>query len=113
MDIDGTIESTEEKSEYVNGPIKIIHLYTLELDHKIVLVSPSPYFPKNMKGESIYPIIADFGSGEMRYANLLKAKDVYPQRDNLYLYVSNNGDYKEAQKAGFIYIDAQMFANAY
>src|SRR3972149_4100712 len=113
FDIDGVLETNDEKSEYVRGPVSPFQLHVLQLNHKVVMVSPSPYYFKNIKGESRYPIIADYGSNEMRHQNLLKAKEKYPQRDKLYLYVSDNGDYAEAKKAGFIYIDALMFANGY
>ena len=114
FDVDGTLECKEENSQYISGPVKLNHLLWLSTDfhNVIVMVSPSPYAPKEDIKE-IFIRESQYGSNTMRHRNLLKAKEKYPQKDNLYLYVSDNGDYAEAKKAGFIYIDALMFANGY
>lgn len=118
LDNDGTIECKDESSEYVNGPIPIAVLEILNKWHTVVIVSPSPYYPKKPNREPLFPICAQYGSDTMRHVNLMGALNYFRSTHNgldpsLCLYVSNNGDYKEAEKAGFIYIDAKMFANAY
>jgi hypothetical protein len=117
FDIDDTIGSKEESSEYVNGPIPVPVLLELAKSCVIVMVSPSPYYPKDAEGKSIFPRCCEYGSDTMRHVNLEAARQYYVNnlgmRPQLKLYVSNNGDYKEAEKAGFIYIDAVMFDNGF
>ena len=117
FDMDGTIECIEDKSEYISGPVKISTLCTLANYCEVFIVSPSPYFPKHDDGTPMFHISADYGSDTMRHVNLLRALGVFieahKKSPSIKLYVSNNGDWKEAQKAGFIYVDAQMFANGF
>ncbi len=109
FDIDGTLECKEDDSEYINGPVKLTTLDHLAKKHRIVIVSPSPYYPKDDNGRSLYPIFSKYESNTYRHLNLLEAKESFPV-DGLNIYVSNNGDYKEAEKAGFIFIDEKVFA---
>lgn len=117
LDIDGTIESQNEKSEYVNGPIKIADLFLLEDAHFICLVSPSPFYPRLEDNITpMFPIFAKWGSDTMRWKNLIDAEKHWKESQfgddlQLKLYVSNNKDYNEAKKAGFAYIEADQFAN--
>lgn len=117
FDTDGTIECAEENSEYISGPIKISTLCTLQNYCEVIIVSPSPYYPKYDDGESMFLLENEYGSDTMRHMNLLKALNrfikAHKKSPAIKLYVSNNGDYKEAQKAGFIYVDALMFAKGF
>lgn len=112
FDVDGTLECKEEKSEYINGPVKISTLVRLSIYNKIVIVSPSPYYPKHSDGVSLFPIFAEYESNTYRHKNLLDAEKSFPV-DGLKIYVSDNGDHKEADKAGFIFITEKEFAKKY
>lgn len=112
FDIDGTLECKEDDSEYINGPVKLSTLDRLAIHNKIVIVSPSPYYPKHSDGKPLYPIFAEYESDTYRHKNLLEAKSSFPV-DGSYIYVSNNGDHKEAEKAEFIFITEKEFAEKF
>jgi hypothetical protein len=112
FDTDGTLECKEENSQYINGPVKLSTLERLSKDYQIVIVSPSPYYPKYDDGKSIYPIFAEYGSNTMRHKNLSDALKAFPT-DGVKIYVSNNGDREEANKADFIFIDEVSFAETH
>lgn len=116
FDIDGVFKQKEELSQYVNGPIDPEWVKDLNSNGDLItLVSPSPFYPKDDKGFPLWPVFAEFESNDYRHRNLLNSIEYCKQFFNpiLKLYVSDNGDYKEAQKAGFVYVDSQMFANAW
>lgn len=117
FDVDGTIESIEANSEYVSGPVELKTLVKLQNHNVICVVSPSPYFPKGPMGLPLFPVFAEWGSDTYRHQNLLDAlkwyNDIFQDDPPLKLYVSNNGDYIEAEKAGFIYVDADTFARSF
>jgi hypothetical protein len=52
-----------------------------------------------------------------RHKNLLDSLSNYVKTHKkfppLKLYISNDQDWLEAKKAGFVYVDAQMFANGF
>lgn len=112
FDIDGTLECKEEDSQYINGPVKLRTLERLSKDYQIAMVSPSPYYPKHSDGSNLYPVFAQYGSDTMRHKNLLDALKAFPTY-GVKLYVSNNGDKKEADKADFVFIDEVNFAEDY
>jgi len=116
FDTDGTLKTPEmeNEGEYVKGVIdQSILEYLWNNKIAISIVSESPFYPKTEKGEPRFHVHC----GKSRAENLIDATNCYIEyigkEPNLKLYVSDNGDYKEAEKAGFIYIDAKMFANGF
>ena len=110
FDTDGVFYN--EKEPHVSGPVKVKDLIPLYLNSDIYIVSESPYYPKDDEGNPIFHIQNDKPE---RYLNLkasvtefIKWKGGPP---SMKLYISDNGDWREAEKAGFIYVDAKMFAN--
>ena len=104
LDVDGTIETGQP-----NGPVTIKKLEDLEAEGCIiVIVSPSPNIPRRKNGVWRFPIFAD----KSRAENLQDAV-AYLHKQGLdpifKIYVSDNGDWHEAEKAKFIYCDAKMF----
>ena len=105
LDTDGVLESGNPK-----GPIEIRRLEKLESGGAIIiLVSPSPNYPK---GRNNLPLFTQIATNTRRENLEDAAKWVqgYGMDPILRLYVSDNGDWREAEDAGFIYIDSKMFA---
>ena len=80
-----------------------------DVDNTImVVVSESPYYPKTPVGDPMFPVI---NQGANREVNLRKAAE-FAKNPDLKLYVSDNGwDIKDAENAGFVYIDINDFMN--
>lgn len=116
FDIDGVFKQDKEESRYVNGPVDPQWVKDLLSNGDLItLVSPSPFYPRDKDGFPMFPIFDKYPSNNYRHKNLQDSINYCRTFFNpiLKLYVSDNGDWKEAQKAGFVYIDAQMFANAW
>ena len=117
FDIDGTIETQTENSEHINGPVKISTLHTLSQNCEIFLVSSSPYHPKFKSGKLMFLLQNKYELKSERHKNLLDSLSNYVKTHKkfppLKLYISNDQDWLEAKKAGFVYVDAQMFANGF
>jgi hypothetical protein len=89
FDIDGTLETSA-------GPIPISVLEGLKCDHYVYLVSPSAARPKG------FPIVL---SSSSRVESLRQVKAMHPDTEpDDFIYVSDNGDQREAQLAGFRYV---------
>ena len=89
FDVDGTLETSA-------GPISIAVLQGLKCDHYVYLVSPSAARPKG------FPIVV---SSSSRVESLRQVRKMHPDEpDEGFLYISDNGDQREAQLAGFTYI---------
>ncbi len=96
---------------YVGGPIDP-NIVKTEITKfaDVYVVSESPFYPKEKDGTPMLEIQNDQPS---RYLNLQAAYnrywDKYEQEPDAKLYVSNNGDYNEANKAEFTYIRHDLF----
>jgi hypothetical protein len=89
FDVDGTLETSD-------GPIPIAVLAGLKCDHYVYLVSPSSARPHG------FPIVV---SQTSRVESLRQVKKMHPDTpDEEFLYISDNGDQREAQLAGFRYV---------
>jgi hypothetical protein len=111
FDIDGTLLTKEmdDEGEYMKGLIRTEELTALsEKGFSITIVSPSPFYPKNKDGIPMFQMFQEWGGDTMRWKNLADAENYFGKAD-LKLYISNNGDRKEAQKAGYIYVDVNEF----
>lgn len=121
-DTDGTFYNKQEPN--LSGPIDPKKLYAKidELNDAVkepgyvfcVVVSESPYYPRNDKGEELFAVMNDAYNRE---GNLVKARswvtETYGSPD-LMLYISDNGwDKPDARKAGFIYVDENTFADQF
>jgi len=111
FDVDGIFEQREEESQYVKGPLDPFELRDHFCDHDSVcmIVSPSPYFPKDINGEPLFEKHAEWESNTMRWKNLIDCQKACIVPPDIKIYVSDNGDFKEAKKAGFIYCDINDF----
>ena len=111
FDVDGIFKQEQEQSEYVAGQLdaeKIDVMYNDGINSKCVIVSSSPYYPKK-NGKSLWELYAKNETNDMRYKNLLDSVSALTDNVDLKLYVSDNGDYDQAEKAGFIYVDVNDF----
>jgi len=114
-DVDGIFTQKDEQSEYIAGVIdadKIDRMYNDGIDSKCVIVSSSPYYPKK-NGKSLWELYTKNETNDMRYQNLLDSVNALSVNVDLKLYVSDNGDYDQAEKAGFIYVDVNDFQNLF
>ena len=117
LDVDGTFWTDEDKSEYICGmidPHKLLEKIITEsdegLDVGVYIVSESPFYPKTNIGEKMFPVINDQAS---RYYNLLKVKEDYGKAD-ICLYIDDQAIWKkDAENAGFIYVEANQFADMF
>jgi len=111
FDVDGIFEQPDEESQYVKGPIDpfIVRDHFVHHDSAVMIVSPSPYFPKDINGKPLFEKHAKWESNTMRWKNLVDCQKACMVPPDLKLYVSDNGDFKEAKKAGFIYVDVNDF----
>lgn len=104
FDTDGVLETGKPA-----GPVEIRRLEKLQSDGAIiVLVSPSPNCPKGRNNLPLFTQIAT----KTRRENLEEAAkwaQGYGLDPILKLYVSDNGDWREAKDAGFTYIASEMF----
>lgn len=119
LDTDGVFFNKREPN--LSGPIDPNKLYEWveQMNEKIkdpgyvycVVVSESPYYPVDKKGEPLFAVMNDSYNRE---GNLLKARSWVTEEfgpPDLLLYVSDNGwDKPDAKKAGFIYVSEQTFA---
>jgi hypothetical protein len=80
--------------ETSGGPIPTAVLDGLKCDHYVYLVSRSPDRPKG------FPIVV---SSESRVESLRQVKRMHPDTDD-FIYISANGDHREAELAGFRYV---------
>lgn len=119
FDTDGTLLTEEmiDGGQYVMGVIPTDILSSLEQrGFSICIVSPSPYYPKYENGSPIFRMSNREASGTYRHANLLSAVEqvsalgITPERK---IYVSDNGDKNEADKAGFEFMTPQDFLIKY
>lgn len=95
FDVDGTIETSA-------GPVTILQLARLlEQGHFVYIVSPSPLRPHG------FPVVLPHGGGS-RQENLRAVQQMHPDED-LFIYVSDNGDIGEAHAAGFVYVRHDEF----
>jgi hypothetical protein len=108
LDTDGIFHTEEDSSEYVSGLMdvnKFVKWVEQQKMCKAITVSESPFYPKNPDGSSMFPIC----QGKSRAENLEDAKKL-TNNPSIKLYVSDNGDIKEAEKADFFYVDVRLFA---
>ena len=94
FDVDGTLWTS-------NGPVTEAMLNQIELSPGgvVVIVSPSGARPLGWK-ESI--------EGPARRDSLKSASERWPRA--VRLYVSDNNDQEEAEAAGYLYVDREIFA---
>ena len=96
---------------YIAGPIdpQIVKNKILPIA-EIFVVSESPFYPKHPDGSPMFHVQNDLPG---RYLNLTECYNLYwekyGQDPKTKLYVSDNGDYAEAQKAEFTYIRHDLF----
>ena len=108
FDTDGVFkmfyETQTEQVKSFSGPLdpRLVNKW-FDVDNTfVVVVSESPYYPKKVDGQPMFPVIND---GANREANLRKAIK-YCGGADFKIYVSDNGwDKKDAENAGFIYVD--------
>jgi len=115
FDVDGIFIQLE-KIEYISGPIQPLDV--LKLEQKgvyVTIVSPSPYFPKNSENDSLFEICNLEQENDRRYVNLEYSKKKYFEKFNKFpihcIYISDNEDYEQAKKSGFVYLDVNDFEN--
>jgi len=120
FDTDGIFKALPYYSEHdkewfedghVAGPIDPQIVYNKVLPFAdIYVVSESPFYPKLSDGKPMFPVQNNLPG---RYLNLTQCYnmfwDKYDQDPKAKLYVSDNGDYGEAQKAEFTYIKHDLF----
>ncbi|PBO84872.1 MAG: hypothetical protein COA77_07220 [Thaumarchaeota archaeon] len=114
FDVDGIFTQGEELSEYVLGYLdaeKINQMHNDGIDSKCVIVSPSPYYPKR-DGKSLWELFTSHETKDMRHQNLIDSVNAVSGDIDMKIYVSDNDDYDEAKKAGFIYVDVLDFYKA-
>lgn len=130
FDTDGTFWTDEEKSEYVCGivdPIKLENKLNKEPGVGCFVVSESPYYPKvpdktgffncnkeDPKHDSRFPIVNDQAS---RYYNLLKVREDFEKiwgKADICLYIDDQAIWRhDAEKAGFILVEVNQFADMF
>ena len=118
FDTDGVFKQSIEHSEYIEGPIDPKRIQDLEKQGvSVAIVSPSPYYPKQPNGEHMFSTLGYWKNNSDRHRNLEAARKFYTTVNNkepiICLYVSDNDDWQEAQKAKFVYVDVKMFANSF
>ena len=104
FDTDGVIQTGKPE-----GPVETKWLELLQSNGAIVvLVSPSPNCPK---GRNNLPLFTQIASKSRRenLEDAVKWVQSYGFDPILKLYVSDNGDWREAKDAGFTYIASEMF----
>jgi len=114
FDVDGIFKQDVSVSEYVDGILdaeKIDERFNDGINSKCVIVSPSPYYHKR-DGKSIWELFNKHETNDMRHQNLLDSVNSISGEIDTKIYVSDNGDYDEAKKAGFIYVDVNDFYKA-
>jgi len=112
FDVDGIFKQDSKESEYVKGPLdptKVKVMYDDGHFNTCVIVSPSPYFPCDNAGKSLFKRYCKESSNTYRHKNLLDAVDDCMVKPDIKIYVSDNGDVAEARKAGFLYCDVKDF----
>jgi len=131
MDTDGTFWTDEDKSEYICGIIDPVKLENkLNIEPSIIgcfIVSESPFYPKvydktgffnndkdDPKHDSRFPLVNNQAS---RYYNLLKVREdcekIWGKAD-ICLYIDDQAMWKhDAEKAGFILVEVNMFADMF
>ena len=118
FDTDGTFWFEGELyCEHFRGMIDAIKLdrkkqYDLNT-FRVVVVSESPYYPKKTgHGGEILPRFELINDQGTRFANLVKAKEMYPS--DICLYIDDQAIWKHnAEQAGFIFVDASRFADMF
>ena len=122
FDTDGTFWTDEEKSEYICGMIDPLLLdrkikennYIDVLLTRAVVVSESPYYPKTLGEEPLFELCNTHGN---RFYNLLKAKENFTKKygsPDVCIYVDDLDIWrKDAENAGFIYVEANQFADMF
>ena len=97
LDTDGTLETS-------GGLVTVSRLLQLgAAGVKIVIVSPSPNYPKDEEGSPLFELRNQLSRGE----NLRLSKERYPS--DLYLYVSDNGDNYISKEEGFVHVKPEDF----
>lgn len=115
FDVDGIFIQSEQ-IDYVSGPINPSDIMNLEKQGVFVtIVSPSPYFPKNSENTSLFELCNSEPENDRRHINLENSKERYFQKYNRQpencIYISDNEDYDESEKAGFVYVDVNDFVD--
>ena len=121
FDTDGTFWTDEDKSEYICGMIDPIKLESKQRNYTdtigIFVVSESPYYPKKVWGNGrISPRFNVINDQASRYYNLLKVKEEFEThgKADILLYIDDLDIWKhDAEKAGFIFVEARFFANMF
>lgn len=118
FDVDGVFKQTNKDLETFSGPVDPEFVKQLEDNGYIIsIVSPSPNYPKVYnKGQakfiSMFPMIM---YNRSRTENLeitrLHYEKIYGQMNRIY--VSDNGDKKDSERAGFVYIEPEEFIKIY
>ena len=78
FDVDGTLltDEMENEGQYVKGIIPTETLiYLWKLGHKIAIVSPSPFLPRQFSGDN--HLFKRNGSNDYRFENIIDARDYY------------------------------------
>lgn len=118
FDTDGTFVT---KEDFVSGMIDPKKLY--DKTHEtwntsniigVAVVSESIHFPRHENNKPMFELINNLGS---RFENLVSVKkqfEIRNGRPDLCLYVDDQAIYKkDAEKAGFIFVDANLFADMF
>ncbi len=123
FDTDGTFWTDEDKSEYICGiidPVKLYNKLLSEDSEPIVgcfVVSESPFYPKYEINGRKYPLFPLVNDQANRYYNLLKAREESEKiwgKADICLYIDDQAIWKkDAENAGFIYVEAGMFADMF
>jgi len=96
---------------YIAGPIdpQLVRNKVLPIAD-IYVVSESPFYPKNPDGTPMFPVQNNLPGRALNLTQCYNMYwDKYDQDPKSRLYVSDNGDYSEAQKADFTYIRHDLF----
>ena len=112
FDVDGIFQQKEEDSQYVKGPLDprdIEVAFNDNFNCTCMIVSPSPYYPRKNDKTSLFDRHCEWESNTMRWKNLVDCVKSCMVKPDIRIYVSDNGDVKEAKKAGFIYVDVNDF----
>ncbi len=97
LDTDGTLETS-------GGLVMVSRLLQLgAAGVKLVVVSPSPNYPKDEEGSPLFELRNQLTRSE----NLRLSKERYPS--DLYLYVSDNGDNHISKECGFVHVHPNDF----
>ena len=124
FDTDGTFWTDEDNSEYICGmidPIKLEHRQGKDESCMnqigVFVVSESPYYPKKEFGNGrIAPRFNLVNDQASRYYNLVKVKEEFEThgKADILLYIDDQFIWKkDAEKAGFIFVEAKFFANMF